>query len=188
MEAKQSRRRFLNHCLQFGGACCALLAWNRNLPAQESPEKKQDQAQKPIDFSKLSCCGVPCAQVCELYKATLENDEKLKKLIYEKWEWKKKFGIDYDPEKVFCYTCKPGTSPKKSAWTCVSSAAASWPTAWNRAFNARTWPPVTKSTGKIGRRSTNSIKKTRRATWPNPGRPFGKSRPDSDVSDHRSVT
>jgi hypothetical protein len=96
MEAKQSRRRFLNHCLQFGGACCALLAWNRNLPA-----------------SKLSCCGVPCAQVCELYKATLENDEKLKKLIYEKWEWKKKFGIDYDPEKVFCYTCKPGDKPKK---------------------------------------------------------------------------
>jgi hypothetical protein len=113
MESKQSRRSFLKNCAQFGGACCVLLAWNRNLPAQESPEKKQDQAQKPIDFSKLSCCGVPCVQVCELYKATLENDEKLKKLIYEKWEWKKKFGIDYDPEKVFCYTCKPGDKPKK---------------------------------------------------------------------------
>ena len=52
-------------------------------------------------------------QVCELYKATLENDEKAKKLIYEKWEWKEKFGVDYDPEKVFCHTCKPGDKPKK---------------------------------------------------------------------------
>jgi hypothetical protein len=113
MESKQSRRHFLKHCAQFGGVCCALLAWNRRLPAEESPEKKEGQGIKPIDFSKLSCCGVPCAQVCELYKATLENDEKLKKLVYEKWEWKKKFGIDYDPEKVFCYTCKPGDKPKK---------------------------------------------------------------------------
>jgi len=53
-------------------------------------------------------------QVCELYKATLENDEKKKKLIYERWEWKKKFDIEYDPEKVFCLTCKPGDKPKKA--------------------------------------------------------------------------
>jgi hypothetical protein len=113
MEAIQSRRRFLNHCLQFGGACCALMAWNRNLPAQESPEKKQVQAQKPIDFSKLSYCGIPCVQVCELYKATLENDVKMKKVLYERQEMKKKFGLEFDPEKVFCYTCKPGDKPKK---------------------------------------------------------------------------
>lgn len=48
MEAKQSRRRFLEHCLQFGGACCALLAWNRRLPAEKSPEKK------PIDLKQLA--------------------------------------------------------------------------------------------------------------------------------------
>ena len=113
MEAKQDRRHFLKHCAQFGGACCALLALNRHLPAEESPEKKQEQKLKPIDFSKLSYCGFPCVQVCELYKATLENDEKSKKLIYEKWEWKKKFGVEYDPEKVFCHTCKSGDKPKK---------------------------------------------------------------------------
>jgi hypothetical protein len=113
MESNQTRRHFLKNCAQLGGACCALLAWSRSLPAQESPEKKQGQAQKPIDFSKLSYCGVPCLQVCELYKATLENDVKLKKLLYEKWDWKKKFGVEYDPEKIFCHTCKPGDKPKK---------------------------------------------------------------------------
>jgi len=113
MESRQSRRHFLKDCAQFCGACCVLLAWNRSLPAKQGPEEKQEQKLKPIDFSKLSCCGVPCAQVCELYKATLENDGNLKKLIYEKWGWKKKFGIDYDPEKVFCHTCKPGDKPMK---------------------------------------------------------------------------
>lgn len=113
MEAKQSRRRFLKVCAQSGVACCALLAWTRNQPAEECPENKQEQKLKPIDFDKLSYCGVPCQQVCELYKATLENDEKAKKLVYEKWGWKKKFAMEYDPEKVFCHTCKPGDKPKK---------------------------------------------------------------------------
>jgi hypothetical protein len=113
METKQSRRHFLKTCAQSGAACCALLAWNRSLAAQESPEKKQEQAQKPINFSKLSYCGIPCQQVCELYTATVENDEQAKKRIYEQWNWKKKFGIDYDPAKVFCHTCKPGDKPMK---------------------------------------------------------------------------
>lgn len=113
MEAKKDRRGFLKDCLQFGGACCALLAWTRHLPAQDSPEKKEGQAQKPLDLKNLAYCGIPCAQFCELYKATAENDEKTKKLIYEKWEWKKKFGMEYDPAKVFCYTCKPGDKPMK---------------------------------------------------------------------------
>jgi len=113
MESKQSRRHFLKNCAQFGGACCALLAWKRSLPALASQEEKQEQKLKPIDFSKLSYCGFPCVQVCELYKATLENDEKAKKLVYEKWEWKEKFGVDYDPDKVFCHTCKPGNKPMK---------------------------------------------------------------------------
>ncbi len=43
----------------------------------------------------------------------MNDDVKMKKLIYEKWEWKKKFGIEYDPAKVFCYSCKPGDKPLK---------------------------------------------------------------------------
>src|SRR5512137_1756026 len=113
MESNQSRRHFLKACAKSGVACCALLAWIRRLPAQESPANKPEQGKKPIDFAKLSYCGVPCAQACELYTATLDNDEKAKKLIYEQWNWKKKFGIDYAPEKVFCHTCKPGDKPMK---------------------------------------------------------------------------
>lgn len=112
MEAKQSRRRFLKRCAKYGGACCALMACSWGLKAQESSEKKPE-AQKPIDFAKLSYCGIPCLQACELYKATVENDEPAKKLIYEQWNWRKKFGIDYSPEKVFCHTCKPGDKPLK---------------------------------------------------------------------------
>ncbi len=113
MEKQQSRRGFLKQCAQFGGDCCALLACSRGLPAMEGPEEKQERKQKPIDFSKLSYCGFPCTQACELYKATLENDAKMKQSLYDKWGWKEKFGIDYDPEKVFCHTCKPGDKPMK---------------------------------------------------------------------------
>ena len=120
MEAKQSRRHFLTTCAKFGGACCALLAWNRHMRAEDNPGEKKDPAKKPIDFKKLSYCGIPCAQVCELLKATLENDVKKKKLLYEQQEMKKNFGIEFDPEKVFCFTCKPGDKPKKVGMdTCV---------------------------------------------------------------------
>jgi hypothetical protein len=33
MESQQSRRRFLQDCAKYGGACCTLLAWNRHLTA-----------------------------------------------------------------------------------------------------------------------------------------------------------
>ncbi len=113
MESKQNRRHFLKICAKFGGACCALLAWNRHVRAEDDPGEKKEPAKKPIDFKKLSYCGIPCAQVCELLKATLENDVNKKKLLYEQQEMKKNFGIEFDPEKVFCYTCKPGDKPKK---------------------------------------------------------------------------
>lgn len=113
MEAKQSRRRFLRQCAQLGGACCAVLALGRGLPAMAGPEENGERKQRPIDFSKLSYCGLPCVQACELYKATLENDAQVKKALYDKWGWQKKFGIAYDPEKVFCHTCKPGDKPMK---------------------------------------------------------------------------
>jgi hypothetical protein len=113
MESQKSRRRFLEDCAKLGGACCVMMAWNRNLPAGESPQAKPDQENKPIDLKIFSYCGIPCLQACALYGATLNNDVKRKKLIYENWGWKKKFGFEYDPEKVFCYTCKPGDKPLK---------------------------------------------------------------------------
>jgi hypothetical protein len=113
MESQQSRRLFLKQCAQFGATCCVVLAWSRHLPADESPDKERDQKGEPVDLKQLSRCGIPCVQVCALYKATLDNDAAAKKLVYEQWEMKKNEGIDFDPDKIFCYTCKPGDKPKK---------------------------------------------------------------------------
>ena len=112
METKQSRRRFLGRFAKLGGACCVLAAWH-HLSAAERLELAKGQDNKPLDLAPYSFCGIPCAQACPLHKATLNDDVKMKKLIYEKWEWKKKFGIEYDPAKVFCYSCKPGDKPEK---------------------------------------------------------------------------
>jgi hypothetical protein len=108
MESQKSRRRFLKDCAKMGGTCCALLACHRLLPADGSPQNA-----KPIDLAQLSYCGIPCVKICPLYKATQENDVNMKKILHERQEMKKNFGLDFDPDKVFCYTCKPGDKPKK---------------------------------------------------------------------------
>ena len=116
MEQKQSRRQFLVRGAKCGGACCALLALGRTLPARERATAKPGQEKKPVDLKALSYCGIPqeyCEQQCELYKATRDNDAKLKKAVYDQWEMKKKFGIERDPKKIFCYGCKPGDKPLK---------------------------------------------------------------------------
>lgn len=113
MGSQQSRRLFLKQCAKLGGTCCVLLAWSRHLPADESPENMKDKEKKPVDLKELSYCGIPCVKVCALYKATQDNDVKTKKLLYEQWKMKKDLGIEFDPDKIFCYTCKPGDKPMK---------------------------------------------------------------------------
>jgi hypothetical protein len=108
MESRKSRRIFLKECAKLGGTCCALLACHGLLPAEGGPQNA-----KLIDLAQLSSCGIPCVKVCPLYKATQENDVKMKKILYERQEMKKKFGFDFDPDKVFCHTCKPGDKPMK---------------------------------------------------------------------------
>jgi hypothetical protein len=116
MNHKQSRRSFLGQCAKCGGACSALLALGRIVRAQESAPAKPGQAQKPLDLKALGYCGIPlayCETRCELFKATRENDAALKKAVYDKWQMKKKFGVDFAPDKIFCYGCKPGDKPLK---------------------------------------------------------------------------
>lgn len=108
MNQEPSRRRFLKQCMVFGGACCGILAWSPMPAAQDRPAEK-----KSIDPREYSCCGIPCKTACPMYKATQENDVKTKKLLYEQWEMKKHYGLDFDPDKIFCYGCKPGDKPKK---------------------------------------------------------------------------
>ena len=116
MSNKHSRREFLARGAKACGACCAMLALSRVAPAQESAPAKPGQAAKPIDLKTLAYCGIPfayCERNCELFKATRDNDAKLKKDVYDQWEMKKKFGVEFGPDKIFCYGCKPGDKPLK---------------------------------------------------------------------------
>ena len=105
METKPSRRRFLECCAQIGGSCCALFLCNKRLFVSEGKgdEKKTDA----LDLKKLAYCGARCDEGCELFQATQKNDEALKKKIYEQWNWKERFQVEFDPEKVVCWGCKP---------------------------------------------------------------------------------
>jgi uncharacterized protein YuzB (UPF0349 family) len=111
MQSKQNRRNFIKSCAIIGGACYTLSIWNEKLFAIGNID--DDKNKDIIDLKKLSYCGIACETQCELYKATKENDIQLKKEIYDKWGWKEKFGIEWDPEKVFCYGCKPADKPLK---------------------------------------------------------------------------
>ncbi|HOW84412.1 MAG TPA: DUF3795 domain-containing protein [Candidatus Aminicenantes bacterium] len=113
---KQSRRSFLGQCAKCGGACWALLALGRISRARESVSAQAGRQEKPIDLAALAYCGIPqayCETRCELFKATRENDVKLKRAVYDKWGMKKKFGVDFDADKIFCHGCKPGDKPLK---------------------------------------------------------------------------
>jgi hypothetical protein len=100
MKKEIKRREFFNTCVKAGVACCAL-SYAPSLAGMSV--MRQDQ--KP-DPKKLEYCGYTCPANCPLKKGTLENNLELKKKAYEQFEFKKKFGIDFDADKVFCYGCK----------------------------------------------------------------------------------
>jgi hypothetical protein len=107
MESEHDRRRFLKSCAQFGFTCFPLLLWNKRVLAKTGIDGQEKKDVKSIDLRLRSYCGIACGDECELFKATKENDIDLKKKIYEKWNWKAQFKIEFDPAKVFCYGCKP---------------------------------------------------------------------------------
>jgi hypothetical protein len=113
MKRDFKRRDFVNTCFKAGIACCAVTC-GAKLSANE---KAFRQDVKP-DPKNLNYCGYKCPPDCPLLKGTLENNTELKKKGYEAFKFKEKYGIDFDPEKVFCYGCKikdkPESLPVKS--------------------------------------------------------------------------
>lgn len=101
MKNEFKRRDFISTCLKAGAACCAV-AYCPVIAAQDHA-KKQDVKIDPKDFEY---CGYKCPADCPLKKGTLENNIELKKKGYEGFKFKEKYGIEFDPEKVFCYGCK----------------------------------------------------------------------------------
>jgi hypothetical protein len=69
----------------------------------------QDEA---IDPEKLCYCGHSCPEDCKFLVASLKNDPALKKEVFEEWDLEKRYGLVFDPEKLFCFKCKPGDKPE----------------------------------------------------------------------------
>jgi hypothetical protein len=106
MKTNQSRREFLAQSTKIGllgGAlayCPRILSFGNMLQDDTIPDPK-----------KLNYCGYTCPPDCPMKKATLENDVELKKEAYKNWRIEEKYGIAFDPEKIFCYGCKTTDKP-----------------------------------------------------------------------------
>jgi hypothetical protein len=112
MHPSVPRREFLKLLGQLGTACvgCALVA---NVSAAETAPGAPAKKLPPL--KDRAYCGLVCNDQCEMFKATRTNDPAAKKAVYEKWKWKEKFGVEFDPEKVFCHGCKAPGKPQNVA-------------------------------------------------------------------------
>ena len=108
MQAPLPRRAFLKLCGQLGvaGCCSCSLAF-----AGEDAKPGQPPARKLPALKTLAYCGLVCGERCELFKATVANDTAAKEKVFKEWGWKEKFGMEFDPARVFCHGCKPGDKP-----------------------------------------------------------------------------
>lgn len=105
MRNEIKRRDFVTNIFKAGVTGCAFIYGN-SVFAQDQVKHVQKS-----DLKSLTYCGFKCTNKCTLYRATLENDNELKKKAYLEFKMKEKYSIDYDPEKVFCNGCKPKDKP-----------------------------------------------------------------------------
>ena len=107
MKTDLKRRDFLFKICNAGLACCALMVAPNVFGSQGANFLNDDE----IDPKKLEYCGYKCPADCPLKKGTLENNVELKKKAYETFKIKEKYKVDFDPDKIFCYGCKPADKP-----------------------------------------------------------------------------
>jgi hypothetical protein len=104
------RRKFLKFSAVAGVSGCALLmAANLNKLQAFNYLSNGNEIPDPL---KMNYCGYNCPDDCKFLKATKENNLELKKEAYETWKIKEKFGVDFDPDKIFCWGCKTPDKPK----------------------------------------------------------------------------
>jgi hypothetical protein len=103
------RREFLIKGSQAGLACCAMLMGAHRFAYGNRMQLKDDE---PIDPKTLSYCGYKCPADCTFLRASLENNTEQKKLAYANWKIKEKYGIEFDPETIFCFGCKNSEKPE----------------------------------------------------------------------------
>ncbi|KPL23993.1 MAG: hypothetical protein AMS23_06060 [Bacteroides sp. SM1_62] len=105
MGNKQTRRHFLVQGSQAGISCCLLMCGGKLLAMPASVEDLPD-------LKELTYCGYKCSMECILYKGTRNDDEDLKKKAYEEWGMKERYGVEYEPEQIFCHGCKNAEKPQ----------------------------------------------------------------------------
>ena len=108
MKTEMKRRDFILKSCQAGIACCAMLYGAKMntygnataVPGSDIPDPK-----------KLNYCGYTCPADCKMKKATLEGNLALKEEAYKDWRIEQKYGMAFDPEKIFCHGCKTTGKP-----------------------------------------------------------------------------
>jgi len=104
MKNQIDRRNFVKSGTMAG---CALLLSGK-LSAISGFSHLQDEVPDP---KKLEYCGYTCPKNCQFLEASVKNDVELKRKAYETWEMKERFGVDFDPDKIFCFGCKNPEKP-----------------------------------------------------------------------------
>lgn len=104
MKNQINRRNFVKSGT-FAG--CALLMSGK-LSAISGFSHLQNEIPDP---KKLEYCGYSCPKNCQFLEASVKNDVELKRKAYETWEMKKRFGVDFDADKIFCFGCKNPEKP-----------------------------------------------------------------------------
>jgi hypothetical protein len=106
MKTNPSRREFLSKSSKAGLLCGALVCCSRLLTFGNV--FRDDTIPDP---KKLNYCGYICPTDCQMKKATLDNNVDIKKQAYKNWLIEEKYGIAFDPDKIFCYGCKTEGKP-----------------------------------------------------------------------------
>lgn len=70
------------------------------------------QDEETIDPEKLCYCGYSCPDDCQFLEASVKNDPELKKAAFGQWGLEERYGLEFDPDKIFCFKCKPGDKPE----------------------------------------------------------------------------
>lgn len=109
MKTSLKRRQFIKNSTYAGIGYCCLITETKLSAMSSFYNEKDDEIPDP---KKLNYCGYVCPEDCPFLKATLENDVELKKEAYKLWQIKERFGVEFDPEKIFCYGCKAEGKPE----------------------------------------------------------------------------
>jgi hypothetical protein len=112
MNAAPSRREFLKRSGQLGFACACGCGFPTRLSAEDVLAAESAPATKLPPLRSRAYCGLICTDRCPLRKATATNDTAAKKVVFEKWRWREKYGVEFEADKVFCHGCKPDGKPR----------------------------------------------------------------------------